>query len=99
MNAETHTLRGPIQATARIVPPHLYWVLWRIALDGPLTSQEIAEDHNRPRSVQPSEYWSAQATSNRLRSLVRLGLIERDSRGFWLLTRQGRTWMATGAEV
>ena len=88
--------RGPVKATARVVAPYLYELLWNIALHGPLTASEIADDHNRPFTA--FDKWTPQQAANRLRSVQRLGLVERDDDGFWLLTPMGRTWMTTGAE-
>lgn len=91
------TRRDPVSATARVVPPYLYEVLWSIAHNGPLTAQEIADDHNRPLSV--SVYWASQTAANRLRGVIRLGLLERDPDGFYLLTNEGRAWITVGAEA
>lgn len=90
--------RGPVKATARVVPPYLYEVIWNIAVHGPLTAGEIADDHNRPVSVPDWQRWTPQQAANRLRTLHRLGLVERDEDGFWLLTITGRKWITTGAE-
>lgn len=92
------TSREPIKATARVVPPYLYKVLWELAQSGPLTAGEIAENRNRPISVQEWEQWTPQQAANRLRSVQKLGLVERDKNGFWLLSRAGRTWITVGAE-
>jgi predicted transcriptional regulator len=78
------------------VSPYLYDVLWNVAVHGPLTAQEIAEDHNRP--VHTLVIWTAQAAANRLRALIRLGLLARDEDGFYLLTDKGRRWMLGGAD-
>lgn len=90
--------RGPVTATARIVPPYLYKVVWSIAIHGPLTASEIADEHNLPEQ---SVYfiWTPQTTANRMRSLIKLGLIERDPDGFYVLTEYGRGWVTTGAEA
>lgn len=90
--------RGPVVATARVVPPYLYELLWNIAIHGPLTAGELADDHNRPTTVRDYEKWTPQETVNRLRTPQRLGLVEHDADGFWLLTAAGRKWMTTGAE-
>jgi hypothetical protein len=95
---EQTVVRGPVRATARVVSPYLYEVIWNVAIHGPLTAGEIADDHNRPRSVQDWQKWTPQQTANRLRTLQRLGLMERDDDGFWSLTPTGRTWITTGAE-
>jgi hypothetical protein len=87
---------APVRATARVVPPYLYKVVWSIALHGPVTAAGVADDHNRPKSI--DTYWTPQAAANRMRSLVRLGLVERDADGFYLLTQRGRRWITNGAE-
>lgn len=89
--------RGPVQATKRIVPPYLYRAVWSIAVHGPLTASEIAEDVNRREAIQYL-HWTPQQAANRMRILARLGLIMRDGDGFYLLTPAGRTWITTGAE-
>lgn len=91
------TDRGPVAATARVVPPYLYRTVWNIAMHGPLVASEIADDHNRGED---SVYfrWTAQQAANRMRTLARLGLVERDEDGFYLLTPDGRRWITTGAE-
>lgn len=94
----TDTDRGPLRATARIVPPYLYEVMWNIALHGPLTAAEIADDRNRPKTREEWLHWTPQQAANRMRTLIKLGLIERDEDRFYLLTPGGRRWMTTGAE-
>lgn len=90
--------RDPVQATARIVPPSLYEVVWNVALHGPLTAQEIAEHRNLPTHMHDYNRWTPQQAANRMRTLIRLGLFERDENGFYLLTPAGRRWVSTGAE-
>lgn len=86
---------APVDTTpiAPAVAPRLYAVLWNLAVNGPLRAQEIADDHNCPRAVVASDYWTAQATALRLRPLQRLGIVGRDADGFWFLTDRGRAWM------
>lgn len=90
--------RGPVTATARVVPPYVYEVLWNIAMHGPLTAGEIADDHNRPMPVAEWAKWTPQGAASRLRSAKRLGLVERDGDGFWMLSEAGRTWITNGAQ-
>jgi hypothetical protein len=89
---------APVRATARVVPPYLYRVVWSIALHGPITAAGVADDHNRPLTTAVDMYWTPQSAANRMRSLVGLGLVERDADGFYLLTPRGRRWITNGAE-
>lgn len=98
MTRAENVLHSPIKATARIVQPYLYEVLWRLALEGPLLAAEIAADHNRSSSTRHYARWTPSDAANKLRGPVRLGLVERDKDGFWMLTRAGRTWMTTGID-
>jgi hypothetical protein len=89
---------GPIQATARIVPPYLYEVLWGMALNGPTTAMEIASARNRPADRKSWQRWTSQQAANRMRTVVKLGLVERSKEGIYSLTPFGREWMSTGGE-
>ena len=75
------------------VVPYLYRVLWSLAVHGPLTAAEIAEEHNMPLTVRDYQKWTGTDVANRLRGMQKRGIVERNQGGFWSLTEQGRAWM------
>jgi hypothetical protein len=59
-----------------------------------MLAQELADDHNRPTSVPEWNRWTGRDVANRLRRVVKAGLVEREEAGFWMLTARGRDGMA-----
>jgi Mn-dependent DtxR family transcriptional regulator len=65
------------------IAPHMYSMLWQIAVDGPLAAADLREANTL----------SANTVSNKLRVLIRLGLLERRPSGIYQTTEHGRSWL------
>jgi hypothetical protein len=75
-----------------LVPPYLYETLWHLGYDGPMTSAEIADQHNLPLSMPDYMRWSGRDVANRLRSMAKKGIVALED-GRWGLTAAGCRWM------